>query len=267
MEAARAAERREGGRGRSACARLGLFVLLALGAGIRPAQADPIDLGDPTPRRIEVQFEVSSPSEPGRLDATWSPPRRAYLEPGEQAGTIRIRVPADEVEDHLRSTGTDVVKGSFSEFAWSLDPSTGHVVAADLQGRVRERIRLGPLSTAIEVAIRVEMTTRSEAGYRSTRGALGIETHDYCSPDQPLDGCVLVEARPFDPERGYVNAVGAVVAATPMHEVRAFSPLGEVRFSEPAPPPAVVSSPPPSRDAVCSQTQGVACDADHGGES
>ncbi len=251
-----------------------LVLCLAL-LGLAPsAGGEALDLDDPRPRWIEVAFEVSPPDEPGRLDSHWSAPRRAFIEPDERGDRVRIRVPAAEVEAHLRSTGTEVVTGSFSEFVWTLERATGHVVAARLSGRVRERLRLGLFTTALEVDIRVAMTTRTRAGFRSTRGKLGIETHDFCSPERPLEGCVFVEARELDPARGYVNAVGHVVAATPMIEVRTFSPLGEVRFSEHSANgvlepkgPAVVSSPPPSDPAVCSREVDRRCSSDLGGES
>jgi hypothetical protein len=238
------------------------------------AHAASVDLTDPSPRWIFVRFETSPPDQPGRLDSSWSVQRRAFLEPGDAPDRVRIRIPAPDVEAQLRSTGTDVVPGTFSEFVWTLERSSGHVVEAELKGRVREHLSLGLLSTSIEVAIHVEMTTRAQAGFRSARGALGIETHDYCSPARPLEGCVLVEARQLDPERGYVNAIGRLEAATPMVEVQAFSPLGEVRFSErpfdgPGEPmgPAAVSSPPPSDGASCSRELDRGCDADLGGES
>lgn len=253
---------------------LGL-VALASSPGLAPsARAAALDLDDPTPRWIQVAFEVSPPEEPGRLDSRWSALRHAYFEPDERSDRVRIRVPAAEIEAHLLSTGTEIVPGSFSEFVWTLDRSTGHVDSAQLSGRVRERLRLGLFTTALEVDIRVAMTTQARAGFRSARGALGIETHDFCSPERPLEGCVFVEARELDPERGYVNAVGRVVAATPMIEVQTFSPLGEVRFSErpadgaPEPNgPAVVSSPPPSDPAVCSRELDRHCSSDRGGES
>lgn len=251
-----------------------LTLCLALFGRVATAGAAALDLDDPSPRWIEVAFEVSPPEEPGRLDSHWSAPRRAFIEPDERADRVRIRVPAAEIEAHLRSTGTDVVPGSFSEFVWTLERPTGHVVAARLTGRVRERLRLGLFTTALEVDIRVAMTTRARAGFRSARGVLGIETHDFCSPERPLEGCVFVEARELDPSRGYVNAVGRVVAATPMIEVQTFSPLGEVRFSERSVDgavepkgPAVVSSPPPTDPAVCSRELDRRCPSDLGGES
>jgi len=247
------------------------LVALALAA---TAHADAVDLTDPTPRWILVDFEVSPADQPGRLDSTWSVPRPAYLEPAQSPDEVRIRVPAVAVEEQLRSTGTDVIAGTFSEFVWTLEKRSGHVRTAELTGRVRERLSLGLITTSIVVDIRVEMTTRDSAGFRSARGALGIETHDFCSSSRPLEGCVFVEGRQLDPERGYVNAVGRLDAATSMIEVQTFSPLGEVRFSERAADgrgeptgPAVVSSPPPSDDAVCSRELDRSCESDLGGES
>lgn len=207
-----------------------LFAWMALDSSI--ATAEPVDLADPTPRAIQVRFEVSPSDEPGRLDSFWSRSRSAFLESGSTGDQVRIRVPADVVEEQLRSTGTQVVTGSFSDFVWTISQATGHVLTAELSGRVQERVPLGLFAPRIEVEIRVEMSTRADAGYRSTRNALGIDIHVYCSPVHPTDGCVGVRAHRFDPERGYVNAVGWLEAAAAMTEIQAFSPLGEVRFSE-----------------------------------
>ena len=253
---------------------LSVWTTLALLGLATTARAGAIDLTDPTPRWIRVHFEVSPADQPGRLDSSWSVPRRAYLERADSPDEVRIRVPAKTVEAQLLSTGTAVVPGTFSEFVWTLERRSGHVLAAELTGRVRERLSLGLIATSIVVDIRVEMTTREVVGFRSARGALGIETHDFCSQSRPLAGCVFVAARQFDPARGYVNAVGRLDAATRMVEVHTFSPLGEVRFSERAADgrdepngPAVVSSPPPTADAVCSSELDRGCKADRGGES
>lgn len=220
---------------------------ILLGLRATPIAAAALDLADPTPRWIEVRFEVSPSSEPGRLDSTWSLPRAAHLSSRPDEHRVEIRIPASEVEAQLRSTGTDVVVGTFSDFVWTLDPATGHVAAAALTGRVRERVPLGLFSTHVEVAIRVEMTTRTDAGFRSTRSPIGIEIHDYCAPTGSNDGCTVVPARPLDPARGYVNAVGRLFAAAALTEVQAFSPLGEVRFSER--PLDVVDGPAPSAES------------------
>lgn len=248
-----------------------LWFLAGLVAGA--AEAEPIDLRDVRARWIEVRFEVSPSDQPGTLDRSWSRPRRAYLEPVvlepaatpdrgildgaglERAATlVQIRIPAAEIEAHLRSTGTDTVPGSFSEFVWILDPESGHVRRADLSGRVREEIRLGPFRSSAQIEISVEMNTERDGGFEPGHGILGIPTHRFCTPAASSTGpsaggpavtrnpgervgsaqedCVGVPPVPFDPERGYVNAVGSVLARTAITQVRAFSPLGEVEFLE-----------------------------------
>lgn len=258
--------------------------------GARPATERPLDLADPTPRPIRVRFEVSPPDEPGRLDATWSVARAATLEPVADRGLVRIAVPAREVEAQLRSTGTDALAGSFSDFVWLLDPETGEVVEATLSGRVRESIRLGPLRTSAVVEIDVAMSTARSAGFDRSR-FLGLRTNALCEP--PAAGgtdasCVGVPAVPFDPSRGYVNAVGRVQAASSFAKVVAFSPLGEIQLTESGPggTDVVVTGPtlpgavrsahagadgplagPSQAEALCSQPIGPACPADLGGES
>jgi hypothetical protein len=255
--------------------------------------AGPVDLNDPTPRWVEVRFEVSPANRPGQLDSEWSGSRVAFMDPSAGPGIVQIRIPAEEMEAHLRSTGTDAIPGTFSEFVWTFDRDTGHVLAAEMRGRVRERVRLGFIQTSATIDIEVEMTTQQSAGFASESGMLGIETQRFCAPgplrkgakikrSHRIKGCVGVEAAPFDPARGYVNAVGTLRAMTPVVEIEAFSPLGEARFSERASAPkqgmaasfsepAVVSgvvSGVSHTDAVCSREFGGQCLADDlGGES
>lgn len=221
------------------------------------ADGAPLDLGDVRPRGIEVRFEISPSDEPGRLDSSWSPPRPARLEPTEDPAHVRIRIAAAEMEDHLRSTGTAVVPGTFSDFVWTLDRSSGHVLDARLEGRIEERLSIGLLETRVPVRIHVDMSTTDTAGYRRKRAPFGIETHDFCSPGAGEGPCIAVAGRRYDAARGYVNAVGSIRASTPMVEVRAFSPLGEARFSE---PDAMTSLEPrpttPSPEAVSSADRG-----------
>ena len=218
--------------------RLAVKVVLLLSTAIvlaGEAPAEPLDLSDARPRWIEVRFEISPADEPGSLDRRWSAPRLARLEPLGQAGRISIHIPATELEDQLRSTGTDPVGGSFSDFVWTLDPVTGHVQSAGFSGRVREEIRLGPFRTAVHVDIRVDMTTEAGAGYVPEQGVLGIRTNGFCTPGEHARHrapCVAVEPVRFDPASGYVNAVGHLRAAHPLAEILTFSPLGEVEFRE-----------------------------------
>ena len=232
------------------------------------ASAAPLDLADPTPRWVEVRFEVSPEDEPGRLDGTWSAPRTAYLESGPEAGTVRIRIPASEVEAHFRATGTEAVRGSFSEFIWTLDPVSGHVLEAQLEGSIRESFRMGPIRTAATVRIEVTMTTQNAGGFRAGKGVLGIRTYPFCTPGDREEDCIPVAAIRFDPERGYVNAVGMVQAAAAMARIQAFSPLGEVLFSERSQDgtESIVSGT-SEQDAICSEDSSRLCGSEQGGES
>jgi hypothetical protein len=241
--------------------------------------AAPLDLADPTPRWIEVRFEVSPAAEPGSLDVRWSEPRRAQIELVHETGALRIRIPADEVEAQFRSTGSEPIQGTFSDFVWLIDPVTGHVLTADLSGLVQRTIKLGPFSKAARVSIQVEMTTTEQAaGFVPGQGIFGIPTNPFCSPETSGDdghvdrhgdaGCVAVKPIRFDPARGYVNAVGSVRAGNAFAEIRNFSPLGEVKFLETAPSiieSAVSGS--SQAEALCSQSLGRPCLADPGGES
>ena len=231
------------------------------------AAAEPVDLRDPTPRWVEVRFEVSPPDEPGRLDHRWSPSRVAYLEPDPERRTVEIRIPTEEIEAHLATTGTETIPGSFSDFVWTIDTRTGHVLDARLSGRVRERLSIGPIRTSALVRIEVEMTTHTPGGFRAGRGILGLETHAYCAPSRSEQGCTPVRAVRFDPDSGYVNAVGSVVAATRLARIRAFSPLGEARFEERAPQRAALGPAETSgTEAVCSGRSRGSCWALLGGE-
>ena len=247
---------------------IGLGVLLALATPGNQALASPLDLQDPTPRWIEVRFEVSPKDEPGRLDGSWSDPRAAFLESDPDHSIVRIRIPTHEIETHFRTTDTEAIPGSFSDFVWTLDSATGHVLSARLTGRVRERLSVGPIRTSVAVAIRVEMTTREVAGFRPNRGIFGVRTNTFCVPSPRSSDCIPVTPIRFDPDSGYVNAVGSVVASAAIAEIRAFSPLGEVRFSEkgPAGTETVVSGT-SQPNAVCSEAFDGPCWANLGGES
>lgn len=240
--------------------------LLAIVGAAGAASAAPLDLADATPRPIEVRFEISPSGAPGRLDSAWSAVRAGLLESSPDPDRVRIRIPAAEMESHLRSTGTAVVPGSFSDFVWVLDRITGHVVTASLEGRIQEELGVGFLTTRIAIDIRIEMSTRDEGGYRKSRAPFGIETHDFCSPSKDADDCTAVQAHLFDPREGYVNAVGRIRAAAAMTEVHAFSPLGEVRFSEhPIDPPSGPSMTNRDPDALFSAPKAPPAGGEGGG--
>lgn len=239
-----------------------LLVMLAgsLWLALQGASAAPLDLEDPTPRWIEVRFEISPEDDPGRLDRNWGALLPAYLEPGGNGELRRIEVPAPAIEGHLRRIGTEVIPGTFSPFVWTLDARTGHVTQASMTGRVQQPMSLGLVETTVSVKIRVEMTTQQPGGFRPRSEFMGQSTYGFCQGAREASDCTLVPSHPLDLRDGYVNAIGSIRAEIPLARYRAFSPLGEARFSEQRRPgqEAVVSRP-LGRDAVCSVSFGGSC--------
>jgi hypothetical protein len=88
---------------RSIVRRLGMGLgLVGLAA---TAQAEAIDLSDPTPRWIVVAFEVSPPESPGRLDADWSEP------PTRLSRARRRRGPRPHPDPRRRRRGSAPIDG------------------------------------------------------------------------------------------------------------------------------------------------------------
>jgi len=234
------------------------IVLLAAALGPLQAIAKPMDLRDAKPRWVQVRFELSPPDQPGQTDTVYSPPFAAWLEPGERPGEVRITVDGRTVEQHLIPE-QEPRPGSFSDFVWVFDAETGHVRSAQVSGAVRRQLRLGLANLKVTARIRVEMNTRSDAGFKKPAHLLGHRVHRFCAASD-TGPCTLVPARSYDPNTGYVNAVGTIWANSGPFRFRSFSPLGEAIFSEiddpldgpwpdlllAAPVSAHVSSPPPS---------------------
>ena len=193
-------------------------------------RAEPLDLFDARPREIAVSFEVSPREAPARTRAVFSREFSAFVEAGTRDSQLRVVIPAHTVEHFLLSDDNPVHE-SFTDFVWTFDVETGHVLSAQLEGRVKPELDFGLLKTTIHAEIEVEMQTTGQAGFRRPRHVLGNLVFRYCSEtDDP--GCRLVEATPYDPRTGYVNAVGRVLVRSPVMDVRNFSPLGEARFRE-----------------------------------
>lgn len=205
-----------------------LLCLLAAAA----ADAEPMDLGDERARWIEVRFEVSPHGRPGQRDTVYTERFPAWIEPDEAPGRMRVTVDAAIVEQHLMAAHAPV-PGSFSDFEWIFDASTGEVVSASLSGQVVNEVGWGPISTTVHSRIEVRMSTVEQAGYELPRRILRHRIFPYCSGGRSRAAdCTLVAPSRYQGSSGYVNAVGELSVSSPLVTLHTFSPLGEALFSE-----------------------------------
>jgi len=204
-----------------------IVMLLALAS--ERASAEPLDLGDARPRWISVRFENSPADRPGRLASSYTDPIEAWLEPDADPQRIRVTVSGPAVErgyfhrQRLRA-------GSFSDFVWIFDRSSGDVVSASLTGTFIRRFAVGPLSPEIDTRFEAQMTTRRPAGFREPHEVLGQLVFPHCEARD--DSCTMIAPVRLDPRTGYVNAVGSIVGRAFGASASTFSAIGEALFSE-----------------------------------
>lgn len=208
------------------CALAGLIAALtAVTAG-----AESLDLADRSPRWVGVTFEISGRDLPGQIDTHYSESFAAHLRPGETPGLVEIAVPSSVVEEHLLSEESPL-PGSFSDFVWVFDTRSGEVVSATVSGTVVRTIDWGIAKTRATARIRVSMSTRDRAGFEAPTRILGQTYFRHCSEGES-ESCNVVDAVPFDPSSGYVNAVGEMKVRSSGISLSSFSPMGEAIFRE-----------------------------------
>jgi len=217
-----------------------LAAIVAL-LGAQRATAEPVDLSNPESRWVQVRFEISPPDQPLRTKTSYSRDLPARLDGGADAGEIKITIDRELVERHLLS-GHEPVPGSFSDFVWRFEASSGHVRSATLTGTVVRRLEMGLSRWQVNAPIDVQMDTASPAGFDGVRNVFGLRFHRFCTP-RASSRCRSIEASRYDPETGYVNALGFVSARSTLVRIRSFSPLGEAIFSEAQPRLAADGSP------------------------
>jgi hypothetical protein len=211
---------------------------LCLAAGASTASAEsltaprsaavPLDLSDRATRPIRVRFEISPADRPGDRAQRFSAAIDGRAEPA-ALGYLRVVIPSEAVERYLLAD-QDPLPGSFSDFVWLLDTATGDVISAELSGVLRRQVNWGLVGARVEAQIEARMSTRTDAGFRSPVTLLGHRIFSYCGPDE--SDCELVPAARFDPQTGYVNAVGEISARSSWLTTKSFSPLGEAIFEE-----------------------------------
>jgi len=207
----------------------GPMLLLALLLSI-DAKAEPLDLLDPTPRTVEVAFEVSPRDQPTQTDTVYTPPLVGFLEPGEAPGTARVTIDRSEIESVLLA-GHGAVPGSVSDFVWVFDTATGDVLSTSLTGRLTKELDWGLFRSSAEARIDLDMQTRRVGGAAPPRSWLGQQLFHYCD-DPTARGCEVVAGQRLDRATGYVYAVGTLNVHFGQVTLRTFSPLGEAIFAE-----------------------------------
>jgi hypothetical protein len=242
----------------SVVSRAGFFALMLSLISQALAFAEPMDLSDPQPRWVSIRFEVSPAQRPDQLDTIYTQEFPAWFAPDDVEGQVRVTVDGRIVEQYLLAEHHPV-EGSFSDYIWVFDASSGHVLSATVVGRLIKTLDWGFFRSEVETSIRVQMATRSEtgapttAGFAPPRSRFGQLLFHFCTITEG-EGCTLVSAAPYDPRSGYVNAVGPILARGTGFTTRAFSPLGEARFSEISTAPAVSAAPPVARGALFEQS-------------
>lgn len=220
-----------------------LFLLMSSVTSI-PSHAEPLNLRNPNPRQVMVQFEVSPVDRPGSLDASYTEFVPAWFQPTERPGEVRVIIAGSVVEESLFANHNPK-PGSFSDFVWIFDVLSGHVISAALSGSVITKVRWGFITAQTEARIQVRLTTLETLGFAPARELFGRFVFPSCGAGDAK--CTLIDATCFDPASGYVNAVGETAARSRGLTTRIFSSLGEARFAELDPTRLLRASAPGSR--------------------
>jgi hypothetical protein len=197
------------------------------------ALAGPVDFQDPTPRWIDVAFEVSPRDAPAQVATVFTPKVPAWVEPDVVPGRVQVTVDRHYVERVLISDDEPVPE-SFSEFVWIIDSVTGEVHSAELSGELMIDLDWGLFRSRVRAKIDVNMATDRLGGFRGPRHWLGQQLFGFCEEPQNRS-CTLVPAVPYVATSGYVNAVGELSVRYGDITLQTFSPLGEAVFSEAEP--------------------------------
>jgi hypothetical protein len=192
------------------------------------AAAQPLNLADPTPRTIQVQFETSLA--PGTIGQTYSAPYAAQYSATGNVGTVVI--PRAVYEAAIQTHGLDyfdsmmtwsLISGSAADFILDIDLTTLQASAHTLVYHV-----------SITIPVQQDGTVTRNLGTTTTAGYTYLPQYPgfpfFCAT------CVLVPGAAYDPVTGKLNAVGSDRIVAPDFSLTSFSRAGDLRLSEgPAP--------------------------------
>lgn len=182
----------------------------------------PMDLQNPNPREVVVQIESSAVV--WKLDLQYSTSIAAFLTPNRD-GTVQVTISGDDWLAFLEN-GMGAPMQNVSPYVWTFDPDTNHVLSASMSAQTFAvfggRPALVPISQNVS-------TTGGALGYIPTDVG-GFELELICIPGMDR-GCEAIEKVSYQPDTGYVNALGPMVFGPPL-EVAVLSMFGEAIFSE-----------------------------------
>jgi hypothetical protein len=211
------------------CGLAGSIAAFAFAASL--AHAAPLDLLDPRARAVLVRFENSPADAPERLAAKFTVDIPARFDWDAATGHATIRIAGRDVErDYF---GRQPLRpGSFSDYVWTFDPRTGHVISASLSGTFIRRYALGPIGKQVDTHFEARLSTLESAGFSGARRIFGQVVFPFCG--QRAEGCRLVPPASYDARTGYVNAVGSIRGTALGMSADSFAAIGEAIFSEQA---------------------------------
>lgn len=188
------------------------------------ALAAPLDLSDPTPRTVQIEFDEDT-TDIGAIGSLYGPPLEASYASDGVTATITVPGAALEALVDAVFVGTaTAIPGSFSNYVLEIDVATGDVLSANVAGDI-DVILLGTLGLTQTAASTIV------GGYEYI-DFFGFLIPEFCTGGA---ACTLVPGLPFDAATGAANAVGSITTSSPLIPVL-FSPFGDVRLSEqPAP--------------------------------
>lgn len=212
--------------------RAGVVAALALGASLLPglARAAPLDLANPTPRAILVEFEISS--NPSTIGQVYSQPYAATYSATGNTGTVVISAPVYETAiqtndlDYFNSAlfGT-LVPGTSTEFRLEIDLTTGFATAQTLSYQATVQVPSTQTGTLTR-----QLSTSATAGYAFLPSPPGFPF--FCTPCTPVLGAA------YAPATGKLNAVGSDRFLSADVDQRSFARAGDLRLTE-IPTPSV----------------------------
>lgn len=211
---------------------IGRFAAVGLACWLAPARAGaaPLDLNNPTPRTIRVEFEISW--NPQTIGQVYSTPVPATYSVTGNTGTVVIAA-----ADHAAAIQTHDLDYFGYLMTWSLvggsaTPFTLHIDRTTLQGTAE------PSSYGISITSPLQQLGDVDRVLSTTATAGFSLLPQYPMFPFSCVTCILVAGVPYNPTTGKINAVGADDLDAPDIDLQSFSRAGDLRLSELLAPPA-----------------------------